>query len=644
VADKDKRLADLAQAVEGATNIVPIAGRDGEPPGPDPGSAGGGQGRGRGEAWVLRADGLPDGCPIIPLGKHGHDYFYLDALRQIVSLRPRDHGRNALASLFAPSSELCATFWPRWKEVPIEDETGAVVKGADGKAVKQWVVSGFAADHCADALMDACARRGVWNAFDQIRGAGAWLGSDGRLILHCGDTLWRDGETIAPGTLDGFVYPSAPRLPRPAQLRQPTGADGGPGGVLLDTLKTWAWERGHVDAMLLLGWAGAAMLGGALDWRPMAFITGDTGSGKSTLHKLFKYLFDGGMVQSSNTTAAGLYQEIKQASVPIAIDELEAGEDNRRAMQVLELARQASSGSVMLRGGAEHQGVQFTARSCFLFSAILPPPFAPQDRSRMAILRLKSLPEGQVPPAIEPAHWAGVGRGLLRRLADQWPRLADTLHLYRATLSAAGHDARGCDQFGTLLACADLLLFDQVPDADTLDEWRRLLDAATWRELTDTASDAESCLDYLAESCPEAWRGGSKQSVAELVREQCRGLGETFHAVALSAGGLGVVRAKGERQYYLAVGNAHRGTMHLFEGSRWAGKAGMTGGWVEALARVPGAVLGRTARIGGRPTRCVQIPVEAICPDLGPAGEARASGDNQSAGPADAASSSDLPY
>ena len=115
----------------------------------------------------------------------------------------------------------------------------------------------------------------------------------------------------------------------------------------------------------------------------------------------------------------------------VAVDELEAEADNRKVDAVVSLARRAAGGGKIHRGGADHRGVVFEARSCFLFSSINVPPLLGADRSRMAILAL------------------------------------DTLAAYARALSAEGYDARGCDVFGTLLACANLALHDAAADYDS---------------------------------------------------------------------------------------------------------------------------------------------------------------------------------
>jgi len=105
------------------------------------------------------------------------------------------------------------------------------------------------------------------------------------------------------------------------------------------------------------------------------------------------------------------------------------------------------------------------------------PPLEPQDLSRSAVCELLPL-SGTTAPPVPPEKMRALGASLRRRLIDHWPRLAGTLETFRAALIEAGHRNRGADQYGTLLACAELVLHDRahVPAAE-LTKWKRLLDA-----------------------------------------------------------------------------------------------------------------------------------------------------------------------
>jgi hypothetical protein len=344
-----KALAASVANAEPAGNVVAL--RPDAPQAEDHAERRGGDGE-----IPIREDGLPEDCPIIPLGKRIKTFYYLDALRQVTAIADRDHSRNGLAALFAPRTDLLEQWWPRRK----------IVKRKVGQDyIEEWATTGFKVEDCANQLMDACARLGVWKDHERVRGVGGWLNDDGSLIFHLGNLLWTKAGELPTGRHDGYVYASdAPLLP-PYDEAVPGGNDN-PVYELFDLLNTWNWERGATDAMLMLGWIGCAMVSGALGWRPMAFVTGDKSTGKSTLHKRIGYLSGAAALSRPPTPPPpGLYLEVGHSALPIAIDELESDINNDRTKAVIRLARIASSGSVMLRGGSEHKGVQFQARSCF---------------------------------------------------------------------------------------------------------------------------------------------------------------------------------------------------------------------------------------------------------------------------------------
>jgi hypothetical protein len=72
---------------------------------------------------------------------------------------------------------------------------------------------------------------------------------------------------------------------------------------------------------------------------------------------------------------------------------------------------------------------------------------------------------------------------------------------------------------------------------------------------------------------------------------------------------------------YLLVANTHQGLAAQFEGSHWKGKSGASGVWVQALARIPGAVRNQNYRIGGSQMRCTLVPIEAVWGDPLPTDE-----------------------
>jgi hypothetical protein len=548
---------------------------------------------------------LPENCNVVALGVGPDCYYFLDVNKQLVIVETGKLGRLHIMKLFGYEDDIIA-LWPKTK----------VNKRGEVEELDAW-------DHAdvAATLIAAATAQGIWNPSSGVRGAGAWLGDDGELILHCGHAVLVNGEPRPPGRIGRHVYPSAQTLPEPARRTAEFGPKG-PGARLLSLLKTWNWVRGDIDAQLFLGWIAAAMIGGALKWRPMVWVTGDKITGKSTLHELTGYLFGGALVQTSDTSAAGLYQNLGHSSLPIAIDELEADADNVKAHKVIQLARQASSGGVMLRGGADHRGVEFQARSAFMFSSILIPPLQSQDRSRMAILALE--PHGKRGVTIQPREWREVGRQLRKALVHNWPRVMETIETYQQALFAAGHNARGADQFGTLLALADCVLSADELDRETAAAWADRLRADDLAELQDDAANHERCVAWLAQAQLDAWKGGQRRTVADwIARTRSNEPSTSSEAMdVLKVYGIRVLARdgdKGARAYYAAIANTNRNLAGLFKDSVWASRPDSTGVWKQAFERVPGALAREKLRIAGAAERCTLIPYEIIAdePSIG---------------------------
>ncbi len=596
-----------------------------------------------------RDDGLPPvmpaGCPVVPLGTEGGVFYYLSSLGELRTLKARDHGNKDIIAMFAPMDEfiLDQPGWQRGKVVT-DKATG----------IEEFIVSGFHADKVAQQLMRVGASRGVWNAREKVRGRGAWSDEHGRLILHCGNRVLIGGRWEHPGMHHGFVYPTAPPIPRPSAKKASTEA----ARALLALLKTWNWARPSIDPMLALGWIGAAMHGGALKWRPLAWITGDRASGKSTLQELIGMLLDGGILQTTDATEAAIRQLLGYQTLPVAIDEAEAEEDDRKLQALIKLARQAASGGRIARGGQDHQGHEFVARSCFLFSSILVPSLNAADRSRLAVFELGELPAGARSPKLMAAKTGKLPAGSLtaaqvalelretgaqlrRRLADGWGQWSRILELYHdAMIDTGGHGGRSADQFATLLAAAHVMLEDELPGEEELALWGRRLSIDTLAEREDDESEALRCVRYLGSTIVQLAGHGQNRSVSEWVL-QAAGLGmdgkkklspehdEERRAVEmLNKIGMGmhVGRARKEvagsggepkprpvpARTYIVVANAHQGLARQFEQSHWKARSGGSGVWSQALGRVAGAVRGEVQRLSGQLTKCTLIPLEAM--------------------------------
>ncbi len=577
---------------------------DGDP-GPQPGHSGGGgdhNGRPYGEIW--------QDCPVRPLGVNGDMFFYLDRLGQMRVTKK--HEAQSMMALFLDRNDmLCWQF-------PTFDKGGKRVPG------------NFNSRHASATMIAACAERGLFNPDGTVRGVGAWRDDNGALIYHCGKLLLTAEGEKQPSDIDGKIYPAYPPIPQP--LAEGTKD---PAPDVLAQLCTWAWQRADVEPMLALGMIGVQMLGGALDWRPVYWLTGDKASGKSTFQDMVKHLHGGdkGLIQSNDPTKSGITSRLGHSSLPVSIDELEPGDEgSNKERDIIVLARVAASGGQWLRGSADQKGASGNVYSTFLFSSILiPGAMGPQDRSRLITLSLDTLPKDAPKPVLDPRTWRKRGARLKQLLIDRWPSWEERLQLWRAALAEAGLSGRNGDNYATTLAMADMALNEDLPAEAHLKGWAIKIAKAARADTDDIGSDAEDMIQWLIGQPFDVYRRGELHTVAEwimtaaalpaapraLVVQGDSGLTEitdqdrdkaakTANEKLAKAG----LRVKGrEDQAELFIANAPiPGLSKLFEHSRWS-----RGVWAQSSRRVIGAEpVSNPLRLAGQSTRGVYIPLRSV--------------------------------
>jgi len=431
---------------------------------------------------------------------------------------------------------------------------------------------------------------------------------------------------------------------------------------VLAFLKCWIWAEPDVHERLLLGWICAGLLCGALHWRPHVWIHAPRGSGKSTLNDFLGMLLAKGesCVLSADASAAGVRSVLNHDSLPVLFEESEPSEENTKLNALITLARLASSGGLVLRGTADHGSAAFTVRFMGLFSSVMRPPLTSQDLSRIAFLTLRKTAGGRA-PVLQPEALRLLGQRLFRRMLDAWPRMQEALVLWRDALMAAGLDARGADQFGTLLAAADVALHDDLPDTDSREEIATRVFETTRADRAEDRPEWARCIGHMTTSIAPQWRGGEQRTVGQSIAIAARRavipdpdtgeLGRPGAVVAedaqkaLATLGLKVIPlvaegdprpvrgwrlppdgtpprdpapdGNGDMLGHLAVANSHAALNGLFRNSRWASRAGTAGGWKAALEEAPGARMGETMRFGGPTSRCVLVPLDTVLDDAG---------------------------
>jgi len=542
-------------------------------------------------------------CPVTALGVEGEHSFYLDALGQLRGID--NHTAQKIQHLFGDRIEgLC-------REFPQFDKDGGVKRGR------------FDQTKASMAMINACAEMGVWSPANRVRGAGAWVDDDGALVWHAGNEVLIGGEWRPPGVYDGRVYSASQPVPRPETV--PAGSD--PAAELLEYLRTWCWRRIDIDPQLVLGLVCAQMLGGALDWRPVAWLTGDAATGKSTFQKSLLYLHGGetGLMQAADATEAGIRSLVGHSSLPVAIDELEPDKDNpTKVKSVVELARRAASGAKIFRGSADQKGHQSNAYSCFLFSSILVPAMPAQDRSRLIVLDLDPLPPDAPRFTLDPRKLRTSGGRLRRLLIGRWPTWTERLELWRGALAVEGQVGRAADNYATVLAMADMAVQRDLPTEEQLQAWARLVNVAETRDSVDLTTNAEDMLFTLMGKYHDPFRRGERFTVAQWVMaaamlpgappaitggegtidqlERSRAANESLAKIGLR------VQGKGTDAKLFIANKPIPALCEIMRDTDWA-----DGVWSQAARRVPGAEASKhPLTLSGLRSRGVSIPFDQL--------------------------------
>jgi putative DNA primase/helicase len=540
-----------------------------------------------------------DGCPITTVGKNDGVFYILAADGELRAIPESKIARNTIVGLFGRKG----MNWVR-DRFPIRDENGNF---------KDWRVSA-----AAEWLTLECVEAGVVDPDGLVRGVGVWephpTDPIGGLIWHCGDTVLADGAEEKPGKIGHHIYPLAPPRPRPGK----TPMTRKEGEWLLQHLGRWNW-RDPASPRLALGWLVAALVPGVIDWRPHVWISGDRQTGKTTLLKSFRALLAEDLLNLAETTEAAVRGALGRAARPVAVDEIESDVDNEKAVQVVKLARLASSrGGGMIGRGTKEGGARLsTLETVFLFSSINRPPLQPQDLQRITVLELESVKPDPVARAElleEQKRLAALAPALRRRVIERWGDFADTLAMMTAALVARGHGTRAAEQLGHLLALGELLLDDELPDGDHADFLAEMFDPQDLADRLDDQADHERLIARLITSALPLRRAGGEETVGAALKLYLAygaddAIGLNAHA-RLKSCGLAVRRDGAEQ--FLAVSNSHHQLARLFDGTHWQARSGSSGGWVQSLRRVPGAKVIAGQRFGAVVQRATLIPLSAV--------------------------------
>jgi len=365
-------------------------------------------------------------------------------------------------------------------------------------------------DSAINYVLTEAEKAPLWDT-SLVRGAGAWRDKGGKLVISTGEHIIIDGKNRDLMSSDSkYVYQRSTY--RPYTTESPIDVE--ESSRFFEIFMTLSFKS-ELQSILLAGWTFLAPFCGVLKWRPHVWLTGDSGSGKSTVMAIIDDMMEGfsEYVVANGSSEAGIRQRLNNCATPVKIDEMESNDKySKETIQLLiTTARQSSTGGLntpeILKGSSDGLGSSFKINSMFFFASILAAVENGADMDRIEILELKAPEEinreerkkqyskllGLVDDIITPDFKSRFySRGL--NILEETLKAVD---IFVALSADILKNQRGGDQKGTLLAGAYMISHDEAPTKEEALEWASQFDLVTAREENFNKPDAEKCMDVI---------------------------------------------------------------------------------------------------------------------------------------------------
>lgn len=353
-------------------------------------------------------------------------------------------------------------------------------------------------------LMEQCLQKGIFQE-ERIRGSGVWL-DQGRIVIHLGDRLLVDGHMTDISFFKSFYHYELD-VHFSNISKKPLSVD--ECAHLRNVVTTFNYAQVH-QMIFLGGWIALAPICGALSWRPHIWLSGEAGSGKTTVKDFIDQILEWGFKRVSvtgGTTEAGIRQRLRASALPVIFDEFEPeGKKNiERVLDTLDLMRQASSRQKgeILKGTQDQRGAAYQVSFMALVSSIKTSLLTEADRSRFTIIELdhgKGSPEQwlEVQAAMAKIDTEYAER-FVARMIKLIPIVVKNAKIAQEAFVRLGYTQRIGQQYGTLVAGWQALNSDSEWSLDEAIQFCQNINL----KLESTVSDQENpseCFDWLLNS------------------------------------------------------------------------------------------------------------------------------------------------
>ena len=333
-----------------------------------------------------------------------------------------------------------------------------------------------------DQIIRNAAKKGIVSIPHMMIGRGAFC-QEGQYYYHMGDhVLTQDGKGVLNKRLD--IQDVATRIlrPRPGISVNPHPKAKAYCKEMAEALFGYRWQELE-HGKVFIGWLVTSLIGGALPFRPMIWLTASAGSGKSfLLDPVVKGVMGNALMFSGDNTEAGIVEAVKDDSLPIWLDEFEPtlGKEDRQE-GIMSLIRQMTSVEAMRVRGGPQKDANVTPRASMCLTSVHQRHLNEATSQRVVSIRLsregvKDWPKlrKQIVGAVEPSRTAAIRH----RIIEYTPHIVRLAEKFGDTLLANGYSTRASQIYGALSAGASFL-FDQevyirpLSGGSTVrDEWR----------------------------------------------------------------------------------------------------------------------------------------------------------------------------
>lgn len=396
----------------------------------------------------------------------------------------------------------------------------------------------------SNALQTYATEVGPFSERDRIRGSGIWE-DNGKVIINAGQHAYIDGKRADLHTIQTknvYVASSDFLEPRDNPLTSSEAIK------LKDICNSLSWAN-KLSGDLLAGWLVVAPVCTALEWRPHVWITGEAGSGKSTvlntiirpmLHRVANF-YEG------RTTEAAIRQSMNYDGRPIVFDEAEPGPSMDG---VLALARSASSSEApIVKFGQKN----FKSQFCACFSSINNQLVKQADETRFSIMALRKTSgvnaQQQYEDLLRKIHETitpEYAAGMITRTTDNLSVLLQNIQTFKRAATNVLKDSRGAQQISAMLAGLYLLHSVKPIDYEDAEEWVAEKDWTTHTAI-EAEPDHSRCLRRILSFIVRLQIGskGVDASIGDLISEVYTGGDSTkYYDNYLRMRGFRVVKAR----------------------------------------------------------------------------------------------------